>query len=319
MSEMAPVDLVYTWVDDTLPGYAEQMGRYAKSDNDKNPNRTRDNLELLRYSLRSVTRYAPWISNIILFSMRAQVPSWLNTQHPRLRVIHHDQVMDQAYLPTFNSFAIYTYLSQLPDVSNPFLFMEDDMLFRGPTMPADFLSEDGRIRVFPRLARALHQDKVHGEISPWNAAKIQANRLLDARFPSRKRPRVVSHVPLMIYPDLWQDMLDEWPAETMAIRTSRFRSASNFPPEYLYPYYAFYRGKAVVESTWRTWHKYYYFPLENWRFHAWVNTQMVDFFSPSYLTLNDNFGAHPHPGVVSHVQKALERWYPEPSPFEIAS
>lgn len=316
---MASVDLVYTWVDDKVPGYAELLGRYASSANDINPNRTRDNLDLLRYSLRSVSRYAPWIRNIFLFSMRGQVPSWLNRQHPRLRVIHHDQVMDKAYLPTFNSFAICSYLSQLPGVSKPFLFMEDDMLFRGPTSPADFLSADGRIRVFTRRAGTWQQNKMHAEISPWNGAKIQADRLLNARFSPKKNPRIVGHLPLMIDPDLWQDMLDEWPAQTLALRCSRFRSASNFPPEYLYPYYAFYRGKAVVESAWRTWHKYYYFPLENWRLHAFLNMRMVDFFGPSYLTLNDNFGAHPHPGVVAHVQKKLERWYPEPSPFENAS
>ncbi len=54
----AKIDVVYTWVDGAAPGYAELLGRYAQSGHDLNPNRYRDNLDLLKYSLRSLERYA---------------------------------------------------------------------------------------------------------------------------------------------------------------------------------------------------------------------------------------------------------------------
>ena len=48
------IDIVYTWVDDAWPGYQALLGRYASTRHDLNPNRYRDNLELLRYNLRSL-------------------------------------------------------------------------------------------------------------------------------------------------------------------------------------------------------------------------------------------------------------------------
>jgi hypothetical protein len=57
-----PIDVVYTWVDDQQPGYRELLSRYAKTKHDSDPARTRDNLDTLRFSLRSLQRYAPWVN-----------------------------------------------------------------------------------------------------------------------------------------------------------------------------------------------------------------------------------------------------------------
>lgn len=44
--------------------------------------------EELRYSLRSIEKYAPWVNHIYLVT-NGQIPYWLNTSHPRLSVITH--------------------------------------------------------------------------------------------------------------------------------------------------------------------------------------------------------------------------------------
>lgn len=50
-------------------------------------NRFADNDEL-KYSMRSLEKFAPWIRYIFLVT-NGQIPSWLNTSHPRLRLISH--------------------------------------------------------------------------------------------------------------------------------------------------------------------------------------------------------------------------------------
>lgn len=50
-------------------------------------NRFADNDEL-RYSLRSLERFAPWIRNVFLVT-NGQIPRWLNVEHPRLRLVQH--------------------------------------------------------------------------------------------------------------------------------------------------------------------------------------------------------------------------------------
>src|SRR3712207_2953782 len=119
----ADIDLVYTWVDDRWPGYLDTLRSYAGIRHDLNPNRTRDNLDLLRYSLRSVERHMPWIRRIHVLTMRPQVPHWLATD--RVVVTHHDDIMEPRFVPTFSSFAIITHLAQLPGLSQRFVYMED--------------------------------------------------------------------------------------------------------------------------------------------------------------------------------------------------
>lgn len=59
-----PIDVVYTWVDDSLPGHCQSLHEHARTAHDLSPNRTRDNLDVLRYSLRSVEQFAPWVRNV---------------------------------------------------------------------------------------------------------------------------------------------------------------------------------------------------------------------------------------------------------------
>ena len=108
MSE--PLDLVYTWVDDSFPGYLDELNHYVADKRDTNPNRTRDNLDIIRYSQRSLARNLSGIRKIYFLTCRPQLPAWLNTDHPQIEVVHHDQIMDPAILPTYNSFAIVSHL-----------------------------------------------------------------------------------------------------------------------------------------------------------------------------------------------------------------
>ena len=104
------IDVVYTWVDGSDPEwYARKQWRLGRTVNSDATgiNRWNDKNEL-KYSLRSVSKYAPWIRNIYLVTDR-QRPKWL-INHPRLKVIDHAQIIPERCLPTFNSMAIEMYL-----------------------------------------------------------------------------------------------------------------------------------------------------------------------------------------------------------------
>jgi hypothetical protein len=310
------VDLVYTWVDDQWPGYLDLLRSHAGVRHDLNPNRTRDNLELLRYSLRSVERYMPWVRNVHLLTCRPQVPGWLAADDERIVVTHHDEIMEPRVMPTFSSFAIVSHVTRLPGLSPRFIYMEDDMLLGAPVTPADFGDERGRLRVYPRWERTASptlRDDVR--VSPWNASVARCNHLLDERF-GRARRRTVNHVPLMIDRDLWNDMLADWPDAVEHTRTSRFRRPGNVAPEYLYPHYALARRRAVAERLATTYRTSVYFPLENRLWQVKLQRAAVERLRPKFVTMNDNFDASPNPRVVSYVRDMLERWYPQPSRFE---
>jgi hypothetical protein len=314
---MAELDIVYTWVDDAWTGYADTLRAYAQDGHDRNPNRTRDNLDLLKYSLRSLAAHCPWAGRVHLVTAAPQVPRWLNTEAEDLRIIHHDAIMPPEFLPTFSSFAILSHLHRIEGLGERFLYIEDDMLFGPGVMPGDFVTQDGRLRLFPRPGHTrAPKDRDRTDISPWNAALARANFLLDTAFaPTRRRP--VNHVPLLIEKAWWREMTERWSADFAQTRASRFRKAGNVPPEYLYPYFLLHTGRAVAEPLSRTRREAGYAPLENTPLVTALALLKARLRPPKILTLNDGFGPRPRPAVVRAARRFLEERFPVRSRFEL--
>ncbi|OQR97629.1 N-acetylglucosamine-1-phosphotransferase subunits alpha/beta [Achlya hypogyna] len=158
-----PIDVVYTWVNGTDPRWkkeknfyhrrwhAEIHGEYFNETDEANvvdasaaatENRFRDNEEL-RYSLRSIEKYAPWVRHVFLVT-DGQVPSWLNTDCPRLTVVpHREMFTNTSHLPVFSSPAIEANLDTIPGLADHFLYFNDDVFLGAPVTPEDFMSPSG--------------------------------------------------------------------------------------------------------------------------------------------------------------------------------
>lgn len=314
--ESEDLDIVYTWVDGDFPGYRALLSSHASAAPDLAPNRTRDNLDLLKYSLRSLECFAPWARRVILVTMRPQVPAWLDPAAPGLRVVHHDEFMPAEALPTFNSFAIVSCLAALPGLSRRFLYLEDDMLLNGPLAPGDLLAADGRPLLFPRRRRTAPAGLADDPAaSPWNRALACSNRLLDGAYGQARRA-AINHVPLLIERGDFAAMEAQWPEALARTRNSRFRGPGNVAPEYLYPYRQLYEGRAVLGTRRDTLRVSGYHGLENSRLLNAAGLAWARRRAPSVLTLNDNFGASPRPAVVAAIRRFLDRLLPHPSRFE---
>lgn len=309
------VDIVYTWVDDTWPGYADTLALYAQDGHDRNPNRTRDNLDLLKYSLRSLAN-CPWAGRVFLVTAAPQVPQWLNPQAQGLHIVHHDQILEPRFLPTFNSFAILSALYRLEGLSERFVYVEDDMLFGRPTMLGDFLAGADKLRVFPRLRLAQPSTVMdQAELSPWNRALAYSNALLDSAFGARAR-REINHVPLLLDKGSWAEMCERWKDDFERTRASRFRSAHNVAPEFLYPWFLAHTGRGAEMSLARTQADSAYVPLENTPLISSLALWRACLQRPKFISLNDGFGAHPRRAVEQAARAYLERAFPVKSRFE---
>jgi len=310
------IDVVYTWVDDSLPGYKDLLLAHASNPRDANPNRTRDNLDLLKYSLRSLDRYASFVRRIYVLTCRPQVPAWLDTAHPRLRIVHHDEIMPAAILPTFNSFAVVSHLHLLPGLTERFLYLEDDMLIAAPLALSNLCAEDGRPLVWTRRQRTPTRARLDpARSSPWNLALATANAAL-ARELGTARHAYIIHGPRLIDRRSYQAMVDRFPREFAATRASRFRADGNVPGEYLYPHYLLALGQAVAASRAESRWMEGYASLENFAHWTWAQLAFLEWRRPRTITLNDSFGDCPNPRVVRLVRSRLERWLPAPSAYE---
>jgi hypothetical protein len=315
-----PIDVVYTWVDDAFPGYRDLLRRYATvPQDDLNPNRTRDNLQLLRFSLRSLEQFVPWVRRVHVVTNRPLVPAWMNTAAADLRLVHHDEFFAHAEdLPTFNSFAIGANLHRLPGLADRYLNMDDDMLFGRYVIPADFVDRNGRYPLWPKLERSPGAHlRGSADRSPWQLALAMSNALLDERYG--KRPRwLLKHVPLLVERDRWHKMVDEmWPEAFRRTSASRFRSSGNVVPEHVYPYVLLYEGRAHLKPIARSYVQAHYQGVDNILPQQLAQFMFLRVVRPPFLCLNDNFGARPSRWVVRLAANYLKSTYPRPSRFEL--
>lgn len=118
------IDLVYLWVDGDDEQIKKKREYWHKKYEQKiepqsiNKSRFIDNQEL-KYSLRSVEKYAPWINNIFIITDN-QKPEWLDTSHEKIHIIDHSEIMPAGALPTFNSSAIETCIHNIKNLSEYF-------------------------------------------------------------------------------------------------------------------------------------------------------------------------------------------------------
>lgn len=64
----------------------------------------------LRYSLRSLEMYAPWIRHVYIVT-NGQIPSWLDMDNSRVTLVTHDDIFtNKNDLPTFSSPAIESHI-----------------------------------------------------------------------------------------------------------------------------------------------------------------------------------------------------------------
>jgi len=142
VKEENEIDFVIAWVDGQDPLWRKEKERYLSEDQprkrslDQGEYRYRD-WNLLRFWFRGVEKYAPWVRNIY-FVTCGHIPQWLNTNHPKLRIVKHEDYIPKEYLPTFNSHTIELNFHRITGLAEQFVYFNDDMYITRNVRPEDF-------------------------------------------------------------------------------------------------------------------------------------------------------------------------------------
>ena len=180
-----PVDVVYTWVDGDDDRWLRSKARTAQvadetlfTERAHDVSRYSDHDEL-RYSLRSVEQFAPWVNHVWIVTAD-QHPPWLRADDPWVTVVPHRALWgEEPGLPTFNSHAIETCLHRIPGLAEHFLYLNDDMLLGRPVPAEHFFHGNGLGKFFWSRALVDPGTSVTGEIASTTAAR-NARRLLES-------------------------------------------------------------------------------------------------------------------------------------------
>lgn len=144
---MAKIDIVVSWLDDGDPVWRSEFNQYKGIESVKiseesanNEARFRD-YNTFKYWFRAIETNAPWVNKVYLVTF-GHLPKWLNTDHPKLVVVRHEEFIPKEYLPTFSSATIALNLHRIEGLSETFVYFNDDMFLINPTKPTDFFKED---------------------------------------------------------------------------------------------------------------------------------------------------------------------------------
>ena len=98
----------------------------------------------IRFCLRSIHNYAPWVRAIWVVVDRQRPPriDLDLAEHHKIRFVDHREIFRgyERLLPTFNSLAIETMLWRIDGLADRFLYFNDDCFLVNPVQATDFLT-----------------------------------------------------------------------------------------------------------------------------------------------------------------------------------
>lgn len=122
------IDIVITWVESN-PEFQKERDSFLDRDIYQRPSEPRySQHEELKYLLRSIEKHFPNYNKIYLVVKDGQFPSYLKKDNKRLQVVNHSEIIPKENLPTFNSRAIEMYLHHIPNLSEHYLYANDDFI-----------------------------------------------------------------------------------------------------------------------------------------------------------------------------------------------
>ncbi len=308
------IDMVFSWVDGSSTDFqrqrAAQMAGYVVGEGDDSPARYR-HVDELRYALRSVHMYAPWVRRIFIATDSPR-PAWL-ADDPRVTVVRSEEFFaDPSVLPTHNSHAVEAQLHRIDGLAEHFLYSNDDMFFGRPVQPELFFSPAG-------LSQFVECDVRIGAGAPdprrsGHDNALRVNRALLAERFGRTITHDLEHCATPLRRSVAAELEQAFPADFARTAASRFRSGTDISvTNSLYHYYAMFTGRAVATTAPRT--RYYQTTLADSlrRMERLSERRDVDMFC-----LNDGgTGAEvPEEVRVRVVTGLLERMFPVRAPWE---
>jgi len=234
-----PIDVVIAWVDGSDPELSKKRMKYLDS-NEKdlipgaNPTRFHS-LNEISYCVLSILKFAPFVRKIFIVTDKQNpnidnvVKQYFPERVSDIQIVDHSEIFEgyEDYLPTFNSICISNMLWRIKDLSNQFVYFNDDVflvkhvkpsvwfqnnrpVLRGKWMlpPYERLIWDGLKSFFQSTILGKQIERVSSfQVNQWNAALLHGFKF--RYFLSGHTPLALDKIKLKDYFTLHPEKLKE--------------------------------------------------------------------------------------------------------------
>lgn len=273
------------------------------------PNRWK-NRDELKYSLRSVYKFAPWVRNIYIVT-DDQKPNWLVEDY-KLKIVDHKIIIPKEFLPTFSSVTIEQFLHRIPNLSEIYLYFNDDMFLGNVTTPNTFITPNKLRKVF--LSKHVVPNKLptnsYSQFYIAEASLYMNNELLNKLYGYESTRYKGMHTPhVRSVSDDMQKFISLFP-EYYATATNKFRSVDDIHDNWFFDnYWGVYNGTAVKSKI----HHIDIFFDNDYKKNS-KRCKKVENSKPTTFNINDDITDPEIP--TDNIINFLEEYYPQKSPWE---
>ena len=96
---------------------------------------------IIKYTIKSIQKYMPWVRYIIIYANDANMPSFLKGKPMgNVRLYNRCDNFIDNQCPTVNTFAIYANIFRIPYLSDRYIVMDDDIIINRPLSSHDFFN-----------------------------------------------------------------------------------------------------------------------------------------------------------------------------------
>lgn len=320
------IDMVYLWCDGNEKGFNERKRKFLSIHNiDTNEEasgelRFFDNEEL-RYSLRSLEEYAPWINHVYIITDR-QVPKWLNLKYEKVTVVDHSEIMPSEVIPCFNSAVIEYFLPFIPGLQEKFLYGNDDMFFGDSVYPSDFFNGNKPIvRVRKCKGRNLEVYKAKKDYSYYGTL-VNSVELLKRFYKVDEEWYEMHHNIDAYSKSAFLDAYKKYEIELKKCFNHRFRNVDDIQRT-LFSFDMVYSGRAEfkVVNYPKPWRRYLHFLKRvNWESYVDADNKektrrTILKFKPKFFCLNAGQNSCKESKIEG--KKFMDSLFPKKSKFEV--
>ena len=246
-----PIDVVIAWVDGSDPELSKKRMNYLDS-NEKdlipgaNPTRFHS-LNEISYCVLSILKFAPFVRKIFIVTDKQNpnidnvVKQYFPERVSDIQIVDHSEIFQgyEDYLPTFNSICISNMLWRIKELSNKFVYFNDDIFLVRHLKPSVWFQDNQPVLrgkwMFPPYERLIwdslksfFQSSILGkqtkrvssfQVNQWNAALLHGFKF---------RYFLSGHTPLALDKRRLKDYFTLHPEILKENLKYRFRNYSQF-------------------------------------------------------------------------------------------